>query len=68
MRGKGLLIGMEIQTKHSAHDICLEFLKYGLLTKETHKNIIRFAPPLIITTEQIDFAVEVIKTVLAKIN
>lgn len=65
VRGKGLLIGLEIQQGYSAHDICLKLLEKGILTKETHQTIIRFAPPLVITEKQIDQAVDVIKEVLA---
>src|SRR5579885_131891 len=57
VRGKGLLIGLEIDESYPAHDICLKLLKHGILTKETHHTVIRFAPPLIISEEQIDAAV-----------
>jgi ornithine--oxo-acid transaminase len=40
-------------------------MKSGLLCKETHENVIRFAPPLIITKEDIDWAMEIIEPVLA---
>jgi ornithine--oxo-acid transaminase len=59
IRGKGLLIGVEIDTtKISAREICLKLLKAGILSKETHETVIRFAPPLVITTTQIDEAME----------
>lgn len=64
VRGKGLLIGVEIDKKVSAHDLVHDLLSYGVLTKETHGVVIRLAPPLIITKEQIDVAVNAIKQVL----
>ncbi|MDY0029608.1 MAG: ornithine--oxo-acid transaminase [Pseudobdellovibrionaceae bacterium] len=65
VRGKGLLIGMEIYTDRvSARSICEDLKSRGLLCKETHATTIRFAPPLIITREQIDWAVGEVDTVL----
>lgn len=61
VRGRGLLIGLEINPTYSAHQICLDLLKYGILTKETHQTVIRFAPPLIITQEQIDLALQALR-------
>lgn len=66
VRGKGLLIGLEIDPSVAAHDICLKLLKRGVLTKETHGTIIRFAPPLIVTEEQIDETVNALKEILAE--
>lgn len=65
VRGMGLLIGVEIHRAYSAREICLSLLKAGILTKDTHKTVIRFAPPLIITREQIDEAVDIFRTVLS---
>ena len=65
VRGKGLLIGLEIDKRHSAHNICLELLKHGVLTKETHQTVIRLAPPLIIEEAQIDLVVNALQEVLA---
>lgn len=64
VRGKGLLIGVEIHEKYSAKDLCLQLLEQGILTKETHQTTLRFAPPLVITKEQIDLAVDILKRVL----
>lgn len=63
VRGRGLLIGLEIDERYKAHDICLKLLKHGVLTKETHDTVIRFAPPLIITEEQINTVVNALKQV-----
>lgn len=65
VRGKGLLIGVEVEPSVSAHEIVLRLLPHGILTKETHGTVIRLAPPLIITKEQIDVAVKAIAEVFA---
>ena len=49
-----------------AKDICKDLLKEKILAKETHSTVIRFAPPLIITKDQIDYALIIIKKVLSK--
>jgi len=67
VRGKGLLNALVINDKGSenlAWDICLQLLENGLLAKPTHTNIIRFAPPLVITTEQLMECVDIIKRTL----
>ncbi|HTM64457.1 MAG TPA: ornithine--oxo-acid transaminase [Gammaproteobacteria bacterium] len=66
VRGKGLLIGLEIDKRVPAHSLVLDLLKHGVLTKETHGTVIRLAPPLIITTEQVDVAVAAINAVLSQ--
>ena len=52
--------------KDLAWDICLELAKNGLLAKPTHTNIIRFAPPLVITEEQLMECIRVIKLSIVK--
>jgi ornithine--oxo-acid transaminase len=65
IRGRGLLVGVEVDTKQaSAKELCTKLRHLGLLTKETHETVLRFAPPLIITKEQIDRAVKIIAEVL----
>jgi ornithine--oxo-acid transaminase len=64
VRGKGLWIGVELDKKVSAKKVCLALMDEGILAKETHATVIRFAPPLIITIEEIDWAMERIKRVL----
>jgi len=63
IRGKGLLnaIIIDHEDKDAAWNLCLELKQNGLLAKQTHGDIIRFAPPLIITKEQILDCVEIIK-------
>jgi len=68
VRGKGLLIGLEINKPFNARTICMKLLSHGVLTKETHNTVIRFAPPLIITKEQIDVAVLALNRVLTERN
>lgn len=60
VRGKGLLNAIEMREEHpySATDICYRFKKLGLLAKPTHGHIIRLAPPLVITENEIDMALE----------
>lgn len=68
VRGRGLLIGLEIDERYPAHDVCLKLLKHGVLTKETHQTVIRFAPPLMITKEQINHAINALKQVFAEVE
>jgi ornithine--oxo-acid transaminase len=69
VRGRGLLnaIVVDPEAKVEAMDICLKLAQEGLLTKPTHRNIIRLAPPLIISEQQLDEAVGIIKKVFASL-
>lgn len=64
VRGRGLFIGMELH--EAARPYCEELKELGLLCKETHDTVIRFAPPLIITKEELDWALEKIRKVFTK--
>ena len=65
VRGRGLFIAVEMFPEAGgARWYCEKLITHGLLCKETHENTIRFAPPLIITKEEIDWALERIETVL----
>jgi ornithine--oxo-acid transaminase len=65
VRGKGLFIAVEmVPEAGGARWYCERLITHGLLCKETHENTIRFAPPLVITKEEIDWALERIETVL----
>jgi ornithine--oxo-acid transaminase len=67
VRGKGLMIGVEFYPEAGgARKYCEKLQQKGLLCKETHENIIRFAPPLVITREEIDWALERIDSVFKK--
>lgn len=63
IRGKGLLNAIVIRPHNGkeAWDVCLKMAENGLLAKPTHKHIIRFAPPLVITEEQLREAIGIIK-------
>ncbi|KHE66685.1 ornithine--oxo-acid transaminase [Halobacillus sp. BBL2006] len=63
VRGKGLFIGVEMT--EPARKYCEQLKERGLLCKETHQNVIRFAPPLVIDKEDLDWAIEQIKSVLS---
>jgi ornithine--oxo-acid transaminase len=66
VRGKGLLNAVVIRPKNGveAWDICVKMKDMGLLAKPTHGNIIRFAPPLVITETQLREALEIIKSAI----
>lgn len=64
VRGLGLFIGVELFGP--ARPYCEALMHEGLLCKETHENVIRFAPPLVIKKDEIDWAFERIKRVIEK--
>lgn len=65
VRGRGLLIGVELKKEAGgARRFCEALMHEGLLCKETHEDVIRFAPPLIIDRETIDWALGKIRTVM----
>ncbi len=65
VRGKGLLIGVELKKEAGlARPYCEQLMAKGLLCKETHDQVIRFAPPLVIDRDQIDWALERIEAVI----
>ncbi len=64
VRGKGLFIGVELKPEaKGARRFCEALKELGILCKETHENVIRFAPPLVIKKEEIDWAIERIRQV-----
>jgi len=66
VRGKGLLIGVELHPEAGgARRFCEALMNRGLLCKETHQHVIRFAPPLVIKKDEADWALERIEAVLA---
>jgi ornithine--oxo-acid transaminase len=68
VRGRGLLIGLELHpAAGGARRFCEEMMKEGLLCKETHENVIRFAPPLIIRDKDLNWALKRIKTVFKRL-
>lgn len=64
VRGKGLLNAVVIAPGYDAMEVCLRLRDNGLLAKPTHGDIIRFAPPLTLTTEAMDEALHIIKTTI----
>ncbi len=65
VRGKGLLVGVEVKAElGGARPFCLRLLEKGVLCKETHKDVIRFAPPLVVKRDELDWALERIEAVL----
>jgi ornithine--oxo-acid transaminase len=69
VRGMGLLTGMELKLEAGrARPYCLAMMKAGILAKDTHEQTIRFAPPLVISKRDVDWAVKVIAKALGSTN
>jgi ornithine--oxo-acid transaminase len=69
VRGRGLLIAVELKKDAGgARKYCEALKENGILAKETHHDIIRFAPPLVIKKETIDWAMEIIRKVIMTVN
>jgi len=69
IRGKGLLVGIEIDPSFaSAREVCEGLMAEGVLSKDTHGTVVRFAPPLVIGREQVDLAVGAMGKVLKAIE
>jgi ornithine--oxo-acid transaminase len=69
IQGSGLFIGVEIDSAlGSAREVCERLMDRGLLSKETHETVVRLAPPLVITRDEIDWAVKQIKQVLQEMD
>ncbi len=66
VRGRGLMIALEfLPEAGGARQYCKKMKAEGILCKETHENVIRFAPPLVITEEQVHWATDIISRVVA---
>lgn len=66
VRGRGLMIGVEIKASSGpARPFCEELAKHGILCKETHDQVIRFAPPLVVEKEALEWALGEVAEVLA---
>jgi ornithine--oxo-acid transaminase len=63
VRGRGLLVGLELTT--AARPYCERLLERGVLSKETHDFVIRLAPPLVISKDELDWMVEQVRAVLS---
>ena len=69
VRGKGLLIGVEVHPERiAARRVCEALMTQGILSKETHDTVIRFAPPLVVAREQLDWAAERISQVFKELE
>jgi len=69
VRGQGLLVGLEIDPAFAtARHVCERLQTKGILCKETHDVVVRFAPPLIIEKREIDWAITKVGEVLAEID
>lgn len=69
VRGKGLFIGVEIESDlASARLVCERLMDKGILSKETHETVVRLAPPLLIEREALDSVIEKLQTVLKEIR
>ena len=68
VRGQGLLIGLVLHPEAGgARRFCVALMEEGLLCKETHEDVIRFAPPLVISREQLDWALERVEKIITTI-
>jgi len=71
VRGKGLLNAAVIKPherhgeKFTAKEVCYEMAEHGLLAKQTHQHIIRFAPPLVITESELEKGISIIRNAFA---
>jgi ornithine--oxo-acid transaminase len=69
VRGRGLWAGVVINPAiASARTICEELINHGVLAKETHETVIRFAPPLVISREDLDWGLDRFETTLSSIS
>ena len=69
IRGRGLFVGMEIDPSlGTARALCEALMARGLLSKETHETVVRLAPPLVIGKQEIDWALQQIREVLAEMD
>ena len=69
VRGKGLFIGLEVDHERiTARDVVDRLLARGILSKDTHGTVVRFAPPLVIDREALDWAVEEVRAVFAELG
>ena len=69
IRGRGLFVGMEIDPSlGTARAVCEALMARGLLSKETHETVVRLAPPLVIGKQEIDWALQQIREVLAEMD
>ena len=69
MRGRGLWAGVEIDPRFaSAREVCERLLARGVLSKETHDTVVRFAPPLVIARDDLDWALDRFEDVVGDVE
>ena len=69
VRGRGLFIGVDIDpARATARQVVDRLLAHGMLSKDTHDTVVRFAPPLVIARPEIDWAIEEVRKVLAELE
>jgi ornithine--oxo-acid transaminase len=69
IRGRGLMIGLELKPEvGGARQYCEQLMEAGILCKDTHNDIIRISPPLVIQKDEVDWALERFEAVLTKNN
>ena len=69
VRGQGLMIGVEIKPESgTARPFCEALMERGILAKETHEQVVRFAPPLVVEREDLEWALGQISEVLAGVG
>jgi ornithine--oxo-acid transaminase len=69
VRGRGLFVGVETEPfTGGARAICTALMERGLLSKETHETVVRLAPPLVISREQIDWAITQVREVFGEFD
>lgn len=67
IRGRGLLVGIDLDPQHvDAHQVCEAMMRRGVLSKETHATVIRIAPPLTITRDELDAGIDVLTETLGE--
>ena len=66
IRGRGLWVGIELNPSAGpAREYCEQLMDRGLLCKDTHERVIRLAPPLTISRDEVDWAVERLRAVIS---
>jgi len=69
VRGTGLFVGLEVDSERiNARDVVDRLLARGILSKDTHGTVVRFAPPLVIDRDALDWAVEEVRAVFAELG
>jgi len=69
VRGRGLFVGLEVDRERiAARDVVDRLLARGILSKDTHGTVVRFAPPLVIDRDALDWAVEEVRAVFAELG